>query len=478
MDKNFDNWNIQKKEIHSRENIIKFQQKHIIFMQIGTNIGFEQDGKGEHLLRPVLVYKKFNNRSFLGIPLTSKEKNDKFHFEFEYKEGKKSFAILSQVKLFDVKRAKYYDGKISQKHFEKLQEKLLKLIVTPPLAEGECTKAICAESVTKNNSKVNQMTKTSKIYIAGHRGLVGSAIVKNLTEKGYTNLIYKTHAELDLCDQRAVAQFFEDEKPEYVILAAAKVGGIHANNCFRAEFIYENMMIQNNVIHQSYLHGVQKLLFLGSTCIYPKEAPQPMPEDCLLTSPLEYTNEPYAIAKIAGIKMCESYNLQYGTNFISVMPTNLYGPNDNFDLNNSHVLPAILRKMHEAKISNAPSVEIWGSGRPRREFLYSEDMADACVFLLENRDFRDTYSPEQPEIRNTHINIGTGEDISIAELAELIKKIVGYQGELIYNTSKPDGTMKKLTDPSKLHALGWKHKVSLENGIKTVYEWYLKINSL
>jgi GDP-L-fucose synthase len=330
------------------------------------------------------------------------------------------------------------------------------------------------------------MQKTSKIYIAGHRGLVGSAIVKSLTCKGYTNLVYRTHAELDLTDQQAVAEFFEAEKPEFVILAAAKVGGIVANNTYRADFIYENLQIQNNVIHQSYVHGVQKLLFLGSTCIYPKDAPQPMREDSLLTSPLEYTNEPYAIAKIAGIKMCESYNIQYGTNFISVMPTNLYGPNDNFDLEKSHVLPALIRKMHEAKLSNAPTVEIWGSGNPRREFLYSQDMADACVFIMENRDFKDTYQTQQTsndsctpnsvatqEIRNTHINIGTGEDISIKELATLIKEIVGFEGELTFNTDKPDGTMIKLTDPSKLHNLGWKHKVELEEGINRVYEWYL-----
>ncbi len=348
------------------------------------------------------------------------------------------------------------------------------------------------------------MDKNSKIYIAGHRGLVGSAIVKNLQAKGYTNLVYKTHKELDLLNQQAVADFFEFEKPEYVILAAAKVGGIVANNTYRADFIYENLQIQNNVIHQSYVHGVTKLLFLGSTCIYPKNAPQPMKEDSLLTSELEYTNEPYAIAKIAGIKMCESYNIQYGTNFISVMPTNLYGPNDNFDLETSHVLPALLRKMHEAKLGNEPKVEIWGSGKPRREFLYSEDMADACVFLLETIDFNDIldsrsesgmteksyaqshtrYSQQtsrhsqldwesNKEIRNTHINIGTGVDISIKELAKTIKKIVGYKGELYFNTSKPDGTMIKLTDPSKLHALGWKHKVELEDGIKTMYEWYL-----
>jgi GDP-L-fucose synthase len=358
------------------------------------------------------------------------------------------------------------------------------------------------------------MNKTSKIYIAGHRGLVGSAIVKNLESKGYTNLVYRTHSELDLTNQEAVAEFFYQEKPEYVILAAAKVGGIVANNTYRADFIYENLQIQNNVIHQSYLHDVEKLLFLGSTCIYPKNAPQPMPEDCLLTDTLEYTNEPYAIAKIAGIKMCESYNIQYNTNFISVMPTNLYGPNDNFDLEKSHVLPALIRKIHCAKLLNEKrynevikdlkvnsieeakeylarfgvdesKVEIWGTGKPRREFLYSEDMADACVFLLENRDFKDTYttqdgsndtctqnSVQTQEIRNTHINIGTGKDISIKELAELIKEIIGFKGELYFNTEKPDGTMVKLTDPTKLHSLGWKHKVELEDGVRTMYEWY------
>jgi GDP-L-fucose synthase len=316
------------------------------------------------------------------------------------------------------------------------------------------------------------MEKNSKIYIAGHRGLVGSAIVSNLTARGYTNLLFRTHSELDLLDQRAVAEFFATQKPEYVFLAAAKVGGIVANNTYRADFIYENLMIQNNIIHQSYLNNVTKLMFLGSTCIYPKNAPQPMPEDCLLTDTLEYTNEPYAIAKIAGIKMCESYNLQYDTNYISVMPTNLYGIGDNFDLHTSHVLPALLRKVHEAKLANSPSVEIWGSGKPRREFMYNDDMADACIYLMENRDFKDTYSTTQ-EIRNTHINIGTGEDISIADLALLIKNIVGFTGELVYNTSKPDGTMVKLTDPSKLHALGWKHKVQLEEGIRRVYAWYL-----
>ncbi len=322
------------------------------------------------------------------------------------------------------------------------------------------------------------MNKNSKIYIAGHKGLVGSAIVENLQSKGYTNLLYKTHKELDLLNQVAVENFFKKEKPEYVILAAAKVGGIVANNTYRADFIYENLQIQNNVIHQSYKNNVTKLLFLGSTCIYPKNCPQPMKEDSLLTSELEYTNEPYAIAKISGIKMCESYNIQYGTNFISVMPTNLYGPNDNFDLETSHVLPALLRKMHEAKLNNTPQVEIWGSGKPRREFLYSEDMADACIFILENRDFKDISHSQldwesKKEIRNTHINIGTGVDISIKELALTIKKIVGYEGKLYFNETKPDGTMIKLTNPSKLNELGWKHKVELEDGIKMMYEWYL-----
>ncbi len=359
------------------------------------------------------------------------------------------------------------------------------------------------------------MNKNSKIYIAGHRGLVGSAIVKNLESKGYTDLVYRRHAELDLTDQQAVAEFFQTVKPEYVILAAAKVGGIVANNTYRADFIYENLQIQNNVIHQSHLNGVTKLLFLGSTCIYPKMAPQPMPEDSLLTDTLEYTNEPYAIAKIAGIKMCESYNLQYGTNYISVMPTNLYGPNDNFDLEKSHVLPALIRKIHCAKLLNEGKydevvkdlgvetleeaksylqgfgvdekrVEIWGSGKPMREFLWSEDMADACVFLLENRDFKDTYesvdgsndsctpnSVQTTEIRNTHINIGTGKDVSIKELAYLIKEVVGFKGEFTFNTDKPDGTMKKLTDVSKLHGLGWQHKVELEEGVRKMYGWYL-----
>lgn len=316
------------------------------------------------------------------------------------------------------------------------------------------------------------MKKESKIYVAGHRGLVGSAIVKNLTCKGYTNIITRTHAELDLTNQEAVKAFFEHEKPEYVFLAAAKVGGIVANNTYRADFIYENLAIQNNVIHQSYVHGVKKLLFLGSTCIYPKNALQPMKEEYLLTSELEYTNEPYAIAKIAGIKMCESYNIQYNTNFISVMPTNLYGPNDNFDLETSHVLPALIRKIHEAKLRGDNEVEIWGSGKPRREFLYSEDMADACVFLMENVDFKDLID-DKKEIRNTHINIGTGEDISIKELAELIQQIVGYKGNLVYNTSKPDGTMVKLTNPTKLNSLGWSYKTDLTKGIQAVFNWYI-----
>ncbi len=346
------------------------------------------------------------------------------------------------------------------------------------------------------------MNKDSKIYLAGHRGLVGSAILENLQSKGYSNIVTRTHKQLDLSNQIDVQQFFNLEKPEYIILAAAKVGGIIANNVYRADFIYENLMIQNNVIHQSYVHGVKKLLFLGSTCIYPKKCPQPMKEDYLLTDTLEYTNEPYAIAKIAGIKMCESYNLQYGTNFISVMPTNLYGPNDNFDLEKSHVLPALIRKIHLAKLLNEEnleavledtnfktieeaktylssfgvshnSVEIWGTGQPRREFLWSKDMAEACVFIIENRDFKDTYTSDQKEIRNTHINIGTGKDISIAELAETIKETIGFKGELVFNTDKPDGTMKKLTDVSKLNNLGWKHTMELKEGINELYNWYL-----
>ena len=346
------------------------------------------------------------------------------------------------------------------------------------------------------------MDINSKIYVAGHRGLVGSAIVKDLESKGYLNIVTKTHSELDLTNQEAVQEFFKFNRPEYVILAAAKVGGIEANNSYRGSFIYENMMIQNNVIHQSHVQGVKKLLFLGSTCIYPKHCPQPMKEDHLLTNALEYTNEPYAIAKIAGIKMCESYNLQYGTNFISVMPTNLYGPNDNFDLETSHVLPALIRKIHLAKLLSeskleavvkdlkmdnieeakaylsrfgvsADSVEIWGTGTPRREFLWSEDMADACVFLMQNRNFSDTHSAIEKEIRNTHINIGTGVDVSIKELAETIKNAIFFKGKLVFNSDKPDGTLRKLTDVSKLQTLGWKHKIDLEEGINKLYNWYL-----
>lgn len=346
------------------------------------------------------------------------------------------------------------------------------------------------------------MNSNSKIYIAGHRGLVGSAIHKTLIDKGYTNIIIRTHNELDLTKQDDVTKFFANEKPEYVILAAAKVGGILANNKYRADFIYENLMIQNNVIHQSYLNKVKKLLFLGSTCIYPKNAPQPMKEEYLLTDTLEFTNEPYAIAKIAGIKMCESYNLQYSTNFISVMPTNLYGPNDNFDFEKSHVLPALIRKIHLAKLLSeskfkeiledtnfdsldkakqylskigvtASNVEIWGTGKPRREFLWSEDMAEACVFILENRDFKDTYPKSQNDIVNTHINIGTGTDISIAELADMVKNSIGYKGNLIYNSNKPDGTQRKLTDVSKIKSLGWHHKIDVKEGIEKLYTWYL-----
>jgi GDP-L-fucose synthase len=302
------------------------------------------------------------------------------------------------------------------------------------------------------------MNKTSRIYIAGHRGMVGSAIWRNLEAKGYTNLLGKTFEELDLLNQQAVAEYFKQEKPEYVFLAAAKVGGIIANNTYRAQFIYENLQIQNNIIHQSYLNGVTKLMFLGSSCIYPKHAPQPMKEKYLLTGLLEETNEPYAIAKIAGIKMCEAYRDQYGCNYISVMPTNLYGPNDNFDLKNSHVLPALIRKFHEAKESNADSVEIWGTGSPKREFLYVEDMAEACVHLMLN------YNEKQ------FVNIGCGEDISIKELAELVKSIVGFEGKLVFDATKPDGTPRKLLDVSNLFATEWRPKVSLEAGIKNVYK--------
>ncbi len=356
------------------------------------------------------------------------------------------------------------------------------------------------------------MDKNAKIYIAGHNGLVGSAIWKNLTEKGYTNLVGRSSTELDLRDNQAVIDFFAQEQPEYVFLAAAKVGGIMANNTYRADFIYDNLMIQNNVIHAAFQYKVKKLLFLGSTCIYPKEAPQPMSENCLLTSPLEYTNEPYAIAKIAGIKLCESYNLQYGTNFIAVMPTNLYGPNDNFHLENSHVLPAMVRKIHLSNLLRhndwegirkdldkrpvegvlgqntddeiaailakygitAQKVTLWGTGTPYREFLWSEDMADACVFVMERIDFKDTYPVGAKEVRNTHINIGTGNEVTIKELAYYIKQTIGYEGEIEFDTTKPDGTMRKLTDPSKLHNLGWKHKIQLQEGIKLMYQNYLQ----
>ena len=306
------------------------------------------------------------------------------------------------------------------------------------------------------------MNKDAKIYVAGHRGLVGSAIVRNLQNKGYTNIIYRTHKELDLINQEAVRTFFQEEKPEYVFLAAAKVGGIHANNTYPADFIYDNLMIQNNVIKAAHDFEVKKLLFLGSTCIYPKMAPQPIKEEYLLTGVLEETNEAYAIAKIAGLEMCKFFKRQYGDNFISCMPTNLYGPNDNFDLKNSHVLPALIRKFHEAKVNNSEVVEVWGTGTPLREFLYVDDMADACVFLMEN------YEGEQ------HVNIGTGEEVSIRELAATIKKVVGFEGELVFNTDMPDGTPRKLTTVDKLHGLGWKHKVSLNEGIKLAYNWFLE----
>lgn len=355
------------------------------------------------------------------------------------------------------------------------------------------------------------MNPNSKIYVAGHRGLVGSAIWKNLQEKGFTNLVGKSSSDLDLTDYISTKKFFETEKPEYVFLAAAYVGGIIANNTYRADFITKNLQIQNNVISLAHLYGVKKLLFLGSTCIYPKEAHQPISENELLTNVLEYTNEPYAIAKIAGLKMCESYNVQYGTNFISVMPTNLYGPNDNFDLEKSHVLPAMIRKIYlskclmesdwqalKADIEKSPiesiigsnsndeieavlnkygifsdRVELWGTGKPMREFLWSEDMADACVFIMQNIDFKDLHNSK--EVRNTHINIGTGKDISIKDLSDLITEIVGYRGNVNFDLIKPDGTMKKLTDVSKLNRLGWKHKIEIEEGVKKMYKWYLSI---
>ncbi|MBW6483208.1 MAG: GDP-L-fucose synthase [Vicingaceae bacterium] len=301
------------------------------------------------------------------------------------------------------------------------------------------------------------MNKKDKIYVAGHNGMVGSAIVRQLKKNGFTNLLTKSSKELDLTNQQAVNRFFETEKPDFVFLAAAKVGGIHANNVYRADFLYQNLMIEANVIHASYLNKVTKLLFLGSSCIYPKMAPQPLKEAYLLAGLLEETNEPYAIAKIAGIKLCESYRRQYGCNFISAMPTNLYGPNDNYDLNNSHVLPALIRKFHTAKKENLPQVEIWGTGTPLREFLHVDDLAEACLFLMEN------YNEEQ------FVNIGAGIDISIKELALCVKEIVGFNGDLVFDTSKPDGTPRKLMDVSKIHSLGWKHKIELHEGIKDVY---------
>jgi len=306
------------------------------------------------------------------------------------------------------------------------------------------------------------MNKSDKIYVAGHRGMVGSAIVRKLKAEGFTNLLVRTSAELDLRNQQAVNDFFATEKPDYVFMAAAKVGGIQANNIYRAEFIYENIMIQSNVIHSSWEQGVKKLMFLGSSCIYPKMAPQPLKEEYLLTGLLEPTNEPYAIAKITGIKMCDAYRAQYGCNFISVMPTNLYGPNDNYDLNNSHVLPALIRKFHEAKVNNEPSVVMWGTGSPRREFLHADDLADACFFLMQ--EYND----------DGFVNIGTGEDVTIKELALMVKDIVGYQGEIKHDLSKPDGTPRKLMDVSKLHGLGWKDRIELRAGIEKVYQEFAK----
>ena len=353
--------------------------------------------------------------------------------------------------------------------------------------------------------------KNSRIYVAGHRGLVGSAIWKNLKERGYNNLVGRTHAELDLLDGAAVKEFFDQERPDMVVLAAAHVGGIMANSVYRADFIYENLQIQQNVIGEAFRHGVKRLLFLGSTCIYPREAPQPISEDALLTSPLEYTNEPYAIAKIAGMKMCESFNLQYGTEYLAVMPTNLYGPNDNFHLENSHVLPAMIRKMHLAKLLAEKDfdiirrdldvrpikdfdhnvaddkevekrlarfgiypdrLELWGSGRPLREFLWSEDMADASVHVLLNVSFDDLKKQAGRDVRNTHINVGTGKELTIAELAEKIRQKVGFAGEIKWDASKPDGTMRKLCDVTRLHSLGWRHKVELDEGVGRLYDWY------
>lgn len=356
------------------------------------------------------------------------------------------------------------------------------------------------------------LSKTAKIYVAGHRGLVGSAIWNNLQARGCTNLVGRTHDELDLLDGMAVRRFFDEEQPEAVVLAAAHVGGIMANTVYRADFIYRNLQIQQNVIGESYRHGVKKLLFLGSSCLYPREAPQPLREDALLTSTLEYTNEPYAIAKIAGLKLCESFSLQYGCNYIAVMPTNLYGPRDNFDLERSHVLPAMIRKTYLAKcltegdwqavrrdLAARPvegvdhtaaeasildvlakygirtgSVTLWGTGSPLREFLWSEDMADASVHVLLNVDFKDTYTPGAKEVRNCHINIGTGKEFTIRELAGKVKDRVGFTGDILWDHTKPDGTPRKLTDPSKLHGLGWHHTVEMDEGIRRLYTWYLE----
>jgi GDP-L-fucose synthase len=311
------------------------------------------------------------------------------------------------------------------------------------------------------------MNLSSKIYIAGHRGLVGSALVRRLQAKGYGNLITRTHAELDLTNQQSVQNFFAQEKPEYVILAAAKVGGIYANNTYPAEFIQQNLAIQTNVIHSAWQHTVERLLFLGSSCIYPKDCPQPIKEDYLLTSPLEPTNRSYALAKIAGVEMCHAYNRQYGTKYIAAMPTNLYGPNDNYDLKNSHVLPALIRKMHEAKLANAEEVVVWGTGTPKREFLYSEDMADACIYLLEQSEdkLQSLFNDEQPPL----VNIGCGEDLTIKELAELVRDVVGFKGKLTFDTSKPDGTMRKLMDVSRMNALGWKRAMQLKDGVALSY---------
>jgi len=354
------------------------------------------------------------------------------------------------------------------------------------------------------------LSQSSKIYVAGHRGLVGSAIWNNLLQRGYTHLVGRTHSELDLLDPVAVRQFFDDEQPEAVVLAAAHVGGIMANSRYRADFIYQNLQIQQNVIGESFRHEVKKLLFLGSTCIYPRMAPQPMHEDALLTSPLEYTNEPYAIAKIAGLKMCESFALQYGCDYVAVMPTNLYGPNDNFHLERSHVLPAMIRKVHLAKCLNEndweavrddlnrrpvegidgsqsqeailailakygitpDAVTLWGTGTPLREFLWSEDMADASVHVLLHVSFKDTYAPGTTEIRNCHINVGTGKELTIRQLSELVTKVVGFEGTVEFDASKPDGTMRKLIDVEKLHSLGWTHKVEIEEGVQKLFDWY------